>query len=305
MRQNLKGTSFTRNAVNLVAVVSIFLLVTACFCRSDREEEKPTRKSSVEEPAAPETTDKKVPQSKAAPDKKPDDGDFIVEHLGVQNARYKGIDKQIKDNKTLEKAANDLNQSLVLPFDIFLRTKDCGGDVNAFYDPNDHSVTVCYELMEHFYRNFRKAGSAEQEAYNKMFDAVRFAFLHEIGHALIDAYKLPITGNEEDAADRASSYINLEELGESGVRAIMAAADAFAIESKDRTPNDSSLADEHLLQEQRFYNSLCMIYGSNTSKYEYILTEGYLPKERAVRCPSEYERTVQSWSELLKPWRKD
>lgn len=305
MRQNSKDTSLARNAVNLVAVVVIFLLVTACFCRSERAEESPLKKPVADEPAAaPEKADKKTSQNKTA-DKKADEGDFIVEHLGVQNPRYAGIDKQIKDNKTLEKAANDLNQSLVLPFDIFLRTKDCGGDVNAFYDPNDHSVTVCYELMEQFYRNFRKAGSSEQEAYNKMFDAVRFAFLHEIGHALIDAYKLPITGNEEDAADRASTYINLEELGESGVRAVLAAADSFAMDSKNRTPNDRSMADEHLLQEQRFYNSLCLIYGSNTSKYDYIVTEGYLPKERAVRCPGEYERTVQSWSELLKPWRKE
>ena len=64
------------------------------------------------------------------------------------------------------------------------------------------------------------------------------------------------------------------------------------------------MADEHLLQEQRFYNSLCMIYGSNTSKYENIVTEGYLPKERAVRCQTEYQRTVESWISLLEPWRK-
>jgi hypothetical protein len=65
------------------------------------------------------------------------------------------------------------------------------------------------------------------------------------------------------------------------------------------------MADEHLLQEQRFYNSLCMIYGSNPSKYNNILTQGYLPKERAVRCESEYQRTSDSWRNLLAPWRKN
>jgi hypothetical protein len=204
----------------------------------------------------------------------------------------------------LEKAADKLNRSLILPNDIFLRTKDCG-EVNAFYDSNEQSVTVCYELMEHFYKVFRSDGLSDQKAYDKMFDAVRFAFLHEIGHALIDAYNLPITGNEEDAADRCSSFINLTELGEDGVAAVLAAADAFAIESKNVSPGKRNLADEHLLQEQRFYNSLCMLYGSDSEKYAYILEEGYLPKERAVRCPQEYERTVQSWSELLRNWRKD
>jgi len=120
---------------------------------------------------------------------------------------------------------------------------------------------------------------------------------------MIDLYKLPITGNEEDAADRASAYICLEEI-EGGVQSVLAAAEAFGIESKGKIPDGREMADEHLLQEQRFYNSLCMIYGSNTVKYENLVGGKYLPKERAVRCSSEYERTTQSWKELLKPWRK-
>jgi hypothetical protein len=86
---------------------------------------------------------------------------------------------------------------------------------------------------------------------------------------------------------------------------VFAAADAFNIESKMNPGGSRNLADEHLLQEQRFYNSLCMVYGSDTNKYAYIVNQGYLPKERAVRCPSEYQRTVDSWIDLLQPWRKD
>jgi hypothetical protein len=48
-----------------------------------------------------------------------------------------------------------------------------------------------------------------------------------------------------------------------------------------------------------------MLYGSNPEKYSMIVTDGYLPKERAVRCPSEYQRTVESWVGLLEPWRKN
>ncbi len=137
-----------------------------------------------------------------------------------------------------------------------------------------------------------------------MFDAVRFALLHEIGHALIDVYNLPISGNEEDAADRCSAFINLTELGEDGVNAVVAAAEAFSIESKNDSSNKRNLADEHLLQEQRFYNSICLLYGSDAEKYGYMLEENYLPRERALRCPQEYERNVNSWSSLLAPWRK-
>ncbi len=290
-----------RNQFNLLAVLAILIIVTvSCVYRSSR--------GSQSNPAAPSEAktepSNELKADKSTGNKKIDKGDFVVKHLEVSNVRYNEIDRQIKEEKLLEKAADKLNRSLILPYDVDLITKDCG-EVNAFYDANNHSVTVCYELMEHFYNVFRSSGLEDQKAYDKMFDAVRFAFLHEIGHALIDTYNLPITGNEEDAADRCSSFINLTELGEDGVNAVLAAADAFAIESKNTSSTKRNLADEHLLQEQRFYNSLCMIYGSNTTKYSYILDEQYLPRERAVRCPQEYERTVDSWSNLLSPWRKE
>jgi hypothetical protein len=291
--------------------MAVLLLITACVCRSDRDVEQPqnsapaANKSTVKDD--PEKDDSKtIDDSKQADTtgKKNDEGDFIVEHIAVENARYAEIDRQVKNEKLLEKAASKLNRALILPTDLTLRAKDCN-EINAFYNPNDQSVTVCYELMEHFFKVFKSDGYDDQKAYDKMFDAVQFVFLHEIGHALIDVYKLPITANEEDAADRCSSYINLEELGEEGVNSVLAAAAAFQIESKMRTPDARNMADEHLLQEQRFYNSLCMIYGSNPSQYATIVTDGYLPKERAVRCPTEYQRTVESWVKLLGEWRKN
>lgn len=287
-----------RNFLNLLFVLAILVFITACVCRSDRNSEP----SSPTPSANTQSKDTKSTPENA--NKKKDEGDFIVEHLEVSNPRYLEIDRQVKDEKLLEKAADKLNRALIMPKNLYLRTKDCN-EVNAYYNPNEESVTICYELMEHFFKTFKSAGDADEKAYDKMFAAVQFVFLHEIGHALIDYYKLPVTANEEDAADRCSSYINLEELGDEGVQAVLAAADAFAIESKQGSRSQRELADEHLLQEQRFYNSLCMTYGSNPNKYASFVTEGYLPKDRAVRCPSEYQRTVDSWKNLLDPWRKD
>lgn len=294
-----------RNSFNLGIALCALVLVAGCFCRSDRE----SGPSSDSQPITTSSPSSQAPlankqSTTASRDKKADNGDFLIEHLPVSTPRYVEIDKQVRNEKLLEKAADDLNRALILPEDITLKTKDCN-EINAFYDPNDSSVTMCYELMEHFYQTFSSAGRSDSESYDQMFDAVRFVFLHEIAHALIDKYKLPVIGNEEDAADRCSAYINLEELGEQGVKAVIAAADAFAIESKLSEGRKKNMADEHLLGEQRFYNSLCMIYGSNTAKYEKLVTEGYLPKERAVRCATEYQKSVDSWVNLLAPWRKN
>ncbi len=299
MKRKSPAGNFKNNLLNLIFISAVLMFITACVCQSDRNNSTSGNTQTNDAPVSLSNTN----SSETNKNKKEDRGDFIVEHLDVQNPRYDELDRQIKTDKTLEKAADRLNRSLILPNDIYLRTKDCG-QANAFYNPQDVSITICYELMERFYKLFRGVGDSDQKAYDSMFDAITFVFLHEMGHALVDQYDLPVTANEEDAADRLSSFVCIEELGDDGVRAILAAADAMRIESRMKKNTERDMADEHLLQEQRFFNSLCMVYGSNPDKYANIVEKGFLPEERAVRCPSEYDRTANSWSGLLSPWRK-
>lgn len=301
MQKKFDARPLQTNLINICLVFAILIFVFGCVCptgkNTSQNDPKPNNPTNTTKPA---NTGKKTTSTS---NDAGDNGDFKVEYADVTNPRYRDIDKQLKDQKILENAAQQLNDNLKLPNDLYLRTKDCG-EINAFYDPNDTSITVCYEIMEHYFKLFKSTGKSDKEAFNSMFDAIQFVFLHELGHAMIDLYKLPITGNEEDAADRASAYICLEEIKD-GVRFVLTAADAFAVESKGRKPDGGDMADEHLLDGQRYFNSLCMIYGSNPGKWNKIVAEGYLPKERAVRCPGEYERTMLSWKELLKPWRKN
>ncbi|MBK7709096.1 MAG: hypothetical protein IPJ30_25920 [Acidobacteria bacterium] len=119
----------------------------------------------------------------------------------MKSSRYADLDRRVKNEKLLENAAADLSRALILPEDIFVTAKECG-ERNALFDPNDQTITICYELMEHFVDLYRSDGMNATDADKKMFDAIRFVFLHEVGHALIYNYKLPVVGNEEDAADR-------------------------------------------------------------------------------------------------------
>ena len=296
--------SFRQNFINLLAVCFVFVFIIGCVCPSGRDNEDTTTDPNPKPSNKIETTSKSTtPKSTDTKNDPKDKGDFKVIQSEVTNPNFKAIDAQIKKDRVLEGAAEQLNKNLMLPFDITLTSKACD-EINAFYNPTDHSITVCYELMDHYFKLYKSAGKTDQEAYDRMNATIRFAFLHEVGHALIDAYKLPIMGNEEDAADRCSAYICLEEI-DNGVQFVLAAADGWNLESKYSSPSGRDMADEHLLNEQRFYNSLCMIYGSNTSKYSNFVKDGYLPKERAEKCPYEYERTMNSWKDLLKPWRKD
>ena len=160
------------NLLNLFIVFFLLLVVVGCVCNSGRE---------LGDDASSPITDKKTDSGDGS--LKKDSGDFVVEHMGVKNQRYQSIDNSIRKNKTLEKAADKLNRSLSLPHDIPLRAKDCDGVANAFFDPRDKSITMCYELMEYFYRTFKRDGDSDQKANDRMNKAITFIFLHELGHA--------------------------------------------------------------------------------------------------------------------------
>lgn len=296
--------SIRQNRLNLLLVLGIMFLILGCMCNTDRNGTGELSRDPAADstPAEDDGGDDGGGETKEG--RNEDKGDFVVERTDVENPNFELIHEEIKNEKILEKAADKLNRTLILPHDITLRTKDCG-TVNAFYDPRDKSITVCYELLFHLFNLYKSDGNSDEEANDRMNKAINFIFLHELGHALIDSYELPITANEEDAADRCSSYICIEEMGDEGVEWVVAAAEAFYIQSKQREIGKGSLSDEHLLDEQRFFNSLCMIYGSDPGKYEMFVERGLLPEARARRCPAEYARTAKSWESLLEPWRKD
>lgn len=234
-----------------------------------------------------------------------DDGDFKVVSVAVKNQKYVELDKYIKDRKMMENAADDLNKNLTLPWDITITTKDCDGTINAFYNPSDRSITICYEFMELFQRLYLEQGKSPEEANQLMFDATTFIFCHELGHALIDAYKLPTTGKEEDAVDQLATYVSSEEMGEKGENAAQAGALGFYYLSEKRQLDDTAFADEHSMDKQRFYNIICWLYGHNPERYSNQVQNGTLPQARAQRCPDEYEKLSSAWKTQLRPYRKN
>jgi Putative metallopeptidase len=283
-------------------IMAIFILILGCVCPSTRERNTSTSKDLSEEPIKP-FSDSEIRPRPVAEKKYEDVGDFVVQYANLKGAKYSEIDRRMKDEKILEDASEKLNKAISLPKNISLQTKECE-EINAFYDPKDSSITVCYELMEHFFKLFRKSGKSESISYDLMFDATRFVFLHELGHALIDVHEIPIAGGEEDAADRLSTYICLEQLGEDGANSAIAAAQAFSIESKDSKQN-LVFYDNHKLGQQRFYDIMCSLYGYSSTKYGDVVKEGLLPKDRAISCVDEYKKLVVSWSKLLSPLRKN
>lgn len=205
--------------------------------------------------------------------------------------------KALEGNHVFEEVAEGLNKTVRLPTTVDIQLVDCE-TVNAFYDPNNQRIIVCYELLDYFLEVFRGNAKNDSELGSAVIGATIFSFFHESGHALIHLLDLPAVGREEDSADQLAT-ITLIAAGDEGVA--MALSGAYWFQLQQKNEHKTAFWDEHAFDGQRFYNILCMIYGSNPSKYQGFVTSGDLPKERAARCTEEFTKISRAWQKLLKP----
>ncbi len=231
-----------------------------------------------------------------------DKGDFKVGFSPITKAKNpkKVIPKEIKD--LLQGIADPLNGIIALPFDVYLNFDECG-EPNAFYSSATKEITMCYEFVNDFEKEFKKVSKSEAELDSMVDGATAFFFFHELGHCLIDVWDLPATGREEDAVDQLSMIILLDGTKE-GAEMVGSGALFFQLVSAETGSGELAFWDVHSVNQQRFYNMLCLLYGSNPVQYKSIIGKDGLPAERAEGCPTEFKRADRAWERLLTPYLK-
>jgi hypothetical protein len=241
---------------------------------------------------------------------RPDNGNFSVEYSAVQNPEFAKINEQFRQQRMLESIADDLNASIAIPENVVITFKECRVP-NAYWDPRARQIVMCYELMAQMTEDFKVVAKSQDELGEYVGGALTFAFIHELGHCLIDVLKLPSTGREEDAVDQLSTFVLISLKGEEGERMAISGAISWGIQyekikqsGKTAAELDMLWADEHSMDGQRFYNILCWVFGHNPNKYMSLVNKP-LPEARAMRCPAEYSRLANAWLNLLKPYLKD
>ncbi|MEO8706335.1 MAG: DUF4344 domain-containing metallopeptidase [Kofleriaceae bacterium] len=222
---------------------------------------------------------------------------FKVTYNPSRNATHESFRKLLSDNRVFEEVTEGLNKTIRLPIAVDVNTVDCNS-INAFYDPANKRIIVCYELVSYFLNMFKPTAKSDTELGNAVLGALIFSFFHETGHGLIDILQLPAVGREEDSVDQLATLILIAS-GDEGVQMALSGAYWFHLQSKgDHT---TPFWDEHAFDAQRFYNILCLIYGSDPRKYAEFVSSGNLPKDRAQRCPDEYAKINKAWEKLLQP----
>lgn len=230
-----------------------------------------------------------------------DEGDFIADYIPAKNYKYKVVESVIKDSKAGESLARNLNDELKLPWDVKITHAECG-ETNAFYIPKTHEIMMCYELLEYFYDFYQSIGFSEYDITAGTLGAYEFIFFHELGHALIHSYDLPVTGKEENAVDQLATLFLLSLNKDISISAISMFFLAEGIQKIE--VGQLKFWDEHNFDLQRFYDTLCLSYGKMKLENNKMKPSPLLPKERADRCPAEFEKISDSWDTLLQPYMK-
>lgn len=129
-----------------------------------------------------------------------------------------------------------------------------------------------------------------------------FSVMHEIGHMLIAEYNLPVLGREEDAADQIGFILLFRfytRLPQDEIDArLLDIADYWRLEWQTPKPEAEQVLawDSHPLDEQRYYNLVCLLYGSDMQRLDWLPAFTGLPYERAVYCDQEFQQASKAVS---------
>jgi hypothetical protein len=220
-------------------------------------------------------------------------------YVPPKSLKYRPLVDRLKQFRMLEQLAEFLSP-LRLPHKYTLLAHECGF-INAFYQPGKWNIHLCYEFIEMLERMGPRKGQASDFTYE---EAVVGAFvgvmLHENGHAVFDMFDVPVFGREEDAADEISTYIALQFNPDVARKVVRGFAYMSKVYFAQYAPRFS---DEHGTGLQRYYNTLCIAYGSDYSAlFKEFVDQGELPKERAANCRHEYEQINAAFQKTLLPF---
>jgi hypothetical protein len=130
-----------------------------------------------------------------------------------------------------------------------------------------------------------------------------FVLLHEIGHTAISQMRLPVLGRPEDAADSFAA-VGLIRIGSEFSHRVLAEAAKgwFLADRRDeRTGDTVAFYDEHGLNQQRAYQIVCFMVGSDENKFKDVAAETKLPKGRQESCAGDFSNAAYSWDLVLTP----
>ena len=126
--------------------------------------------------------------------------------------------------------------------------------------------------------------------------------LHEVGHALIREFDLPVLANEENMADSFSTNYITQNRRDDAVAIITHRAQSWLIEDQSVDPKNYDLKGEHELDKRRAYTSLCLLYGADPAQWRTQVAWVNFSQRDLQDCSDTAPHQIESWQKILFPF---
>lgn len=235
----------------------------------------------------------------------PDTGDVTIQYIPPESTELEDAFGFLQESEVLDEIVQGVNDTLALREDVLVSVEEFPGNPGPAYYPSERAIVMPPEFVQLVADILIESELVEtqQDLETQATAITAFVFLHEIGHALVDQLEIPITGREEDAVDQLATVVVTDAEEGAGAIAISAASLFGAFASNREAFDEADFWGEHSLDEQRFFNLLCWVYGADPSVYAEIAELG-IGEDRLARCEEEFAQIKRSWETLLDPYLK-
>lgn len=227
-----------------------------------------------------------------------------IEYVEPKGPIYRPIYERLKKRKILEELREFLAPLQLGDKRMSIKIDACGDTIDEMRPALP--ATICYEyihLVEQYAPKDKTALGVSRA------DVIAGAFvlvtLHEVANAVFDVLNIPVWGRQHDAADKLAAYVMLE-FGKNSQccskslawRTLTGTISFF--EASKRTWTGSDFSDTDSPEQQRYYNFLCMAYGSDPDLFKEFVRPTLLKTRRAESCTREYDQVSAAFALTIK-----
>jgi hypothetical protein len=227
-----------------------------------------------------------------------------IEYVEPKQAIYRPIYERLKKRRILEELREFLSPLQLRDKRIKIKIDTCGDAIDEMRPAVP--ATICYEyvhLIEQYAPKDKTAlGISRADVIAGAFVLVS---LHEVANAVFQVLDIPVWGRLHDAADKLAAFVMLE-FGKNTTccskslawRTLTGTASFFEASKRSWTGTDFSDTDSP--EQQRYYNFLCMAYGSDPDLFKDFVKPTLLKTRRAERCFREFDQVSEAWTQTIK-----
>ena len=232
-----------------------------------------------------------------------------VNYVAPGNAELKPVYDRLKQRKMLEQLQLFLSP-LKLPTRLLIKTQECGNAFTVPYQPGG-PVTICYEYIARIERSAPAEANIllgpglstrENQGYLRRDDLlvgpVVMLALHEVALAVFDLLELPVWGALDESADRVAGFIMTQFGKDVAWKTLMGASWYLG---QTTIVGGADFAYVRNSEAHRFYNYLCMAYGSDRQAFGFLARNLDIPSNRADWCGFDYQQVRYAFEQTILP----